>query len=76
MTTSTTRNSTCVTCRATTTGARLDADNFGEGDSEYLYSVVRRFKPRRIFEIGSGNSSHVSLAALARNAAEDRARAG
>jgi hypothetical protein len=58
------------------TGARLDAANFGEGDSEYLYSVVRRFKPRRIIEIGSGNSSRVSLAALDRNAAEHPAHAG
>jgi len=57
-------------------GVRLDAANFGAGDSEYLYSVVRRFKPRRIFEIGSGNSSRVSLAALDKNAAEDPARAG
>jgi hypothetical protein len=57
-------------------GARLDAANFGEGDSEYLYSVVRRFKPRRVFEIGSGNSSRVTLAALDRNAAEDPAHAG
>ncbi len=57
-------------------GVRLAAPNFGPGDSEYLYSVVRRFKPRRICEIGSGNSSRVSLAALDRNAADDRAHAG
>jgi predicted O-methyltransferase YrrM len=56
--------------------ARLDATNFGAGDSEYLYSMVRRFKPRRVLEIGSGNSSLVSLAALDRNAAEDPARGG
>lgn len=57
-------------------GARLDAANFGAGDSEYLYSMVRRFKPKRVFEIGSGNSSRVTLAALDRNAAEDPARKG
>src|SRR6185295_17537159 len=55
---------------------RLNADNFGAGDSEFLYSVVRRFKPKRVFEIGSGNSSLIALAALTRNASEDPARGG
>ena len=52
------------------------AGNFGAGDSEFLYSMVRHAKPRRIFEIGSGNSSLVSLAALAKNRGDDRARGG
>jgi len=54
----------------------LEAGNFGAGDSEFLYCVVRSFKPRRVYEIGSGNSSLVTLRALERNAAEDPARAG
>jgi hypothetical protein len=54
----------------------LLADNFGAGDSEFLYSVVRHFQPRRIFEVGSGNSSLVSIGALARNRAADPARGG
>src|SRR5262249_19537136 len=57
-------------------GVRLAARNFGPGDSEYLYSVVRHCKPRRVFEIGCGNSSRVTLAALDRNAADDTARSG
>jgi predicted O-methyltransferase YrrM len=52
------------------------AGNFGAGDSEFLYSMVRHAKPRRIFEIGSGNSSLVSLAALAKNGGDDAARGG
>lgn len=52
------------------------ARNFGPGDSEFLYSMVRHVKPRRIFEIGCGNSSLVSSAALARNRSDDPARGG
>jgi predicted O-methyltransferase YrrM len=44
---------------------------FESGDAEYLYSIVRQVKPRRIFEIGSGSSTLVVRAALSRIAAED-----
>ena len=27
---------------------------FESGDAEFLYNMIRYFKPRRIFEIGSG----------------------
>lgn len=45
--------------------------SFEEGDGEFLYNVVRNFKPRRIIEIGSGNSTAVTQLALAQNRAED-----
>jgi len=47
-----------------------DNPNFPPGDSEYLYSVIRQFKPRRILEIGSGFSTLMMVNALAANAAD------
>jgi hypothetical protein len=52
---------------------RLDNGSFESGDAEYLYQVVRRLKPKRIFEIGSGNSTLVVRHALAKNLEEDAA---
>ncbi|NCY26774.1 MAG: class I SAM-dependent methyltransferase, partial [Alphaproteobacteria bacterium] len=46
---------------------------FEAGDAEYWYSVVRHFKPARIIEIGSGNSTLVARLAIARNQAESPA---
>lgn len=43
---------------------------FQAGDAEILYSLVRSQKPRRILEIGSGNSTLVSAAASIRNSRE------
>ena len=43
---------------------------FGPGDAEILYSVIRHFQPRRIIEIGSGNSTLLAKAALDLNRAE------
>ena len=42
--------------------------SFESVDGEMLYCMIRRFKPRRIFEIGSGNSTLLSGQALVRNA--------
>jgi hypothetical protein len=52
---------------------RLSNGSFESGDAEYLYQVVRRFKPKRVFEIGSGNSTRIVRHAVARNQAEDPA---
>ena len=41
-------------------------------DGEILYSMIRHFKPRRIFEIGSGYSTYLSAQAVQKNAEEDR----
>lgn len=40
------------------------------GDAELLYAIIRSQRPRRLLEIGSGNSTHVSAAACVRNAGE------
>lgn len=47
---------------------------FESGDAEYWYNIVRTFKPRRIFEIGSGNSTLLAAAAIRKNAEEDPSR--
>jgi len=43
---------------------------FERVDAEVAYSFVRRHKPKRIIEVGSGNTTLVLAAALRRNAAE------
>jgi predicted O-methyltransferase YrrM len=50
--------------------------SFESGDAEYLYSIIRTIRPRRIIEIGSGHSSRLALAALRRNSAENPSSAG
>ena len=42
-------------------------------DAEYLYSIIRLRKPRKIVEIGSGYSTLMALSAVRRNAQEDSA---
>jgi hypothetical protein len=49
----------------------LDNASFGSGDAEFWYQLVRLKKPRRIFEIGSGNSSLVAMEAIRRNMEQD-----
>jgi hypothetical protein len=41
--------------------------NYGLPDAVLLYAMVRHFKPRRVVEVGSGNSTLVVNAALGRN---------
>ena len=41
------------------------------GDSEYLYNIVRHYKPKRIIEIGSGFSTLMVKNALSQNKTED-----
>jgi hypothetical protein len=45
----------------------LGNDQFNSGDAEYWYQVVRATKPRRIVEIGSGNSTLLAIRAIKRN---------
>jgi hypothetical protein len=44
---------------------------FESGDAEYLYNMIRLCKPRRIFEIGSGQSTLLASSAVAANRGED-----
>ena len=49
----------------------LNNGAFEAGDAEYWYQLIRTIKPRRIFEIGSGNSSLMAISAITRNHADD-----
>lgn len=40
---------------------------FDSGDADMLYNVVRHFKPGKIVEIGSGNSTRVAAEAVRKN---------
>lgn len=42
-------------------------------DGETLYCMVREFKPKRIIEVGSGNSTYVTAQAKLKNLAENAA---
>ncbi len=43
---------------------------FDAGDAEFLYSMIRHLKPRRVFEVGSGSSTKIAHLAIERNASE------
>ena len=45
-------------------GYSFDNDYFSSPDAEVLYCMVRRHKPRRILEVGSGNSTKIFRLAL------------
>jgi predicted O-methyltransferase YrrM len=47
-----------------------DNRSFVSGDADFLYSFVRHVKPRRVVEVGCGNSTLLIHAAAAANAAE------
>lgn len=44
---------------------------FESGDAEFLYNMIRYFKPRRIFEIGSGQSTLLAASAIQANGRND-----
>ncbi len=44
--------------------------SFGSGDAELYYSMIRKLKPKRIIEVGSGFSSLIALEAISVNRAE------
>lgn len=46
-------------------------DFFAPGDAEFLYAMIRCYRPRRIIEVGSGNSTLMMLNALAANSKND-----
>ncbi len=48
----------------------LHNGQFGGVDGQVLYSMVRRLKPTRIYEIGSGNSTYLSAQAARQNEQE------
>ncbi|SRR6266478_3438184 len=48
----------------------LHNGSFESGDAEYLYQLIRLKKPRRVFEVGSGNSTLIARRAILRNREE------
>jgi hypothetical protein len=44
-----------------------DNDFFESGDAEFLYSMIRHFKPQTLIEIGSGFSSLMAIEAITAN---------
>jgi len=50
---------------------RFGNGTFESGDAEYWYQLIRRVKPRRIFEIGSGNSTLMARHAIEKNRREN-----
>ena len=48
-----------------------DNDTFSFGDAEYLYNIIRHFKPERIIEIGSGSSTLMTVNACTKNKKDD-----
>ncbi|MDR0473608.1 MAG: class I SAM-dependent methyltransferase [Treponema sp.] len=49
----------------------INNGNFSYGCASVLHSIIRRNKPAKIIEIGSGNSSRIIIAALQKNVVED-----
>lgn len=48
-----------------------DNRSYASGDAEYLYNIIRHFKPNRIIEIGSGNSTMMAQNAIKKNQSEN-----
>lgn len=46
---------------------------YAEGDAEMLYNMIRHFRPKRIIEVGSGQSTLMALEAIAANRLADAA---
>jgi len=59
-----------IASNAEKSGFRFDNGFFESGDAEYLYNMIRCYKPRRIFEIGSGHSTRIARIAIAKNSTE------
>jgi hypothetical protein len=49
----------------------LNNGNFESGDAEFWYQIIRRIKPQRILEVGSGYSTLVAIDAIRKNRLED-----
>lgn len=44
---------------------------FGSGDAEYLYNVIRLYRPSRLVEVGSGFSTLIAREAIKKNSEAD-----
>lgn len=50
----------------------LNNDSFKAGDAEFLYQITRYIKPRKVVEVGSGNSTKIVARALEENCKKGR----
>jgi hypothetical protein len=48
----------------------INNGSFESGDAEFLYQFIRKNKPNKIIEIGSGNSTKIARLAIERNMKE------
>jgi hypothetical protein len=55
----------------TTENFRFENGSFESGDAEFLYQFLRHLKPKKVIEIGSGNSTKIAIHALKRNFLEN-----
>ncbi len=49
---------------------RFNNAAFESGDADFLFQMIRHFKPQKIIEIGSGSSTKIARNAMSRNADE------
>jgi len=49
----------------------MDNGSFHTGDAEIYYSIIRRYRPARIIEVGSGASTLAAVEAVKKNREED-----
>jgi predicted O-methyltransferase YrrM len=49
---------------------RFGNGSFESGDAEFLYQLIRLKKPKRVYEIGSGNSTLIARKAIRKNVEE------
>lgn len=49
----------------------LNNGSFCSGDAEYWFQLIRSIKPKRIFEVGSGNSTLMAIKAIRNNQEQD-----
>jgi len=61
-----------LTSKSSDFGFNFNNDSFGSGDAEFLYQIIRKTKPAKVLEIGSGNSTLIARAAIKRNHEENR----
>jgi len=59
--------------RPSTQGFYFNNGSFGPGDADYWYQLIRTVKPKRIIEIGSGNSTLLAIRAIEQNRGDDPA---
>jgi len=45
--------------------------SYESGDAEYWYQIIRLIKPKKIFEVGCGNSTLMAIKAIKKNHEED-----